>query len=110
VRIMKYGLETSEKVGKEIAELYELRKEKQDFEWTKEREVAFQAIKPSISSNAMALPDPEEQYHLAVDASKEGVGGVLFQLDGIPPGTEAGSSAYHRATERIFMFISFRLT
>ena len=110
VRIMKYGVETSEKVGKEIAELYELRKEKQDFEWTKEREVAFQAIKPSISSNAMALPDPEEQYHLAVDASKEGVGGVLFQLDGIPPGTEAGSSAYHRATERIFMFISFRLT
>jgi len=31
-----------------------------DFEWTKEKDVAFQAIKQSISNNAMALLDPEE--------------------------------------------------
>jgi len=58
----------------------------------------------------MALPDPEEQYHLAVDASKRGVGGVLFQLEGISPGTKAGWSALHRAAERVVMFISFKLT
>ena len=58
----------------------------------------------------MALPDPEGQYHLAVDDSKKGVGGVLFRLDGITSGTEAGSSTFHRTAERILMFISFQLT
>ena len=105
MRIITYRLETSEKMRNEASEPHELGKEKQNFEWTKEKEVAFQAIKQSISSNAMALPDPEEQYHLAVDASKKGVGGVLIQLDGFPPGTDASSSAFHNNAQRILLFI-----
>ena len=57
----------------------------------------------------MALPDEEQQYHLAVDASKRGIGGVLFQLDKIKPHIEANNSAAHREAERIIMFISFKL-
>lgn len=69
--------------------------------------MAFQALKQAIANNSMASPDPTAQYHLAVDASKQGIGGVLFQLDGIPAGTEAISNATFRAAEQIIMFISF---
>jgi len=82
----------------------------EEFTWDQRREVAFQALKQAIANNAMAAPDPAAQYHLAVDASKLGIGGVLFQLDGIPPGTEALSNTSYRAAERIIMFISFRLS
>jgi len=107
---MTYGLEISEKMRNETSELHDLGKEKHDCQWRREKEVTFQAIKQSISINAIALPDPEGQYHLAVDASKKGVGVVLFQLNGIPPGTDAGSSAFHHTAQRILIFISFRLT
>ena len=110
VRIMKYGNEMP---------LLETRAESQNkqaitrevpFQWSKERDVAFQAMKQAIANNAMALPDPEAQYHLAVDASKRGIGGIVFQLEGIEAGTEAGNSASHRTAERIVMFMSFRLS
>ena len=58
----------------------------------------------------MALPDLYGQFHLAVDASKLGIGGVLFQLEGLAPRTEAGNSSVHRLSERIIMFLSFRLS
>jgi len=58
----------------------------------------------------MASPDPTVQYHLAFDASKRGIGGVLFQLDRIPADTEAISNAIFRVAERIIMFLSFRLS
>ena len=80
------------------------------FQWSKESDVAFQAIKQAIANNTMALPDPEAQYHLAVDASKRGIGCILFQLDGIEAGTEAGNSALHRTAERIVLCMSFRLS
>lgn len=54
------------------------RKVEGPFIWTAEHECAFQAIKQAIATNAMAPPDPDLQYHLAVDASKRGIGGVLF--------------------------------
>ena len=79
------------------------------FTWTIEHEEAFQALKQAITTNAMASPDPEQQYHLAVDASKKGIGGTLFQLDGISPNTEANNSQAHRDRERRIMFNSFRL-
>ena len=60
-----------------------------NFTRRREKEVAFQVIKHAIANNAMALPNPHGQYHLAVDASKLGMGGVLFQLEGLAPGTEA---------------------
>jgi len=57
----------------------------------------------------MAAPDPNAQYHLPVDASKKGLGGVLFQLGEVEPGTEATNTGKERTMERIIMFISFRL-
>lgn len=79
------------------------------FQWTEEQNCAFQAIKLAIATNAMASPDVESQYHLAVDASKRGIGGVLFQLEGIPAHTEADTTLAHRESERMIMFISFKL-
>ena len=113
VRVVKYGVslenDTGRKVGKEAAEK-QYEREATKFVWSREKEVAFQAIKQAIGNNAMALPDPHSQYHLPVDASKLDIGGVLFQLEVIPPGTEAGSSSTHHLSERIIMSFSFRLS
>ena len=79
------------------------------FQWTDEQDCAFRAIKLAIVNNAMALPDPERQYHLAVDARRRGIGGVLFQLDGIAEHVEANNSTEHQGRERILMFLSFKL-
>jgi transposase InsO family protein len=79
------------------------------FRWTEEQNCAFQTIKNAIAMNAMASPDTDQQYHLAVDASKRGIGGVLFQLEGIAPHSEANGSQAHRESERMIMFISFKL-
>ena len=51
--------------------------------------------------------NPKLQYHLSADASKYGIGGVLFQLHDTPAGTEVGPQ--HCTNERIIMFISFHL-
>ena len=57
----------------------------------------------------MAPADPTLQYHLAVDASKRGLGGALFQLHDIDVHTKATNSQEHREAERIIHFISFWL-
>jgi hypothetical protein len=80
------------------------------WQWTPEKDRAFQAVKQAIANNAMASADPRYQFHLACDASKRATGAVLFQLPGIPVETEAISSEEHRAQERMIMFMSFRLT
>ena len=49
------------------------------FVWTNEHEHVLWAIKHAKATNAMAPPDPDLQYHLAVDASQRGIGRVLFQ-------------------------------
>ena len=79
------------------------------FIWTPEKEEAFQIVKEAIVQNAMAPADPTLQYHLAVDASKRGLGGALFQLHDIDAHTEATNSQEHQEAERIIHFISFRL-
>ena len=79
------------------------------FQWTSKQDITFQAIKKAIESNAIAPTDRGQQYHLAVDASKKGIGGVLFQLNGIKAHTEANNSQAHRDAARIIMSISFRL-
>ena len=81
--------------------------EKETFDWGLRQQAAFDAVKQAVSNNAMAGADPELQYHLSVDASQTGVGGCLFQLAGISPGTEATPKL--EANERITMFMSFRL-
>ena len=115
MRVVKYGASvenvTGRKGGKKVTgNLHERDLEATDFTWSREKEVAFQAIKHAIANNAMALPDPHGQYHLAVDASKLDIGGVLFQLEGLAPGTEAGNSSVHCLSERIIMVLSFRLS
>ena len=102
VRIMKYGSKEEGSMLRKGASLTE-------FAWTPEKEIAFQAIKQAIANNAMAAPDAYWQYHLAVDASKRGLGGILFQLTWIPSGVEATNSPLHREAERVIMFISFKL-
>ena len=101
--------EVEEKKRGKNAKAKKPRKVEGPFRWTSEQDSAFQAIKRAISDNAMAPPDPELQYHLAVDASKKGIGGVLFQMDKIAAHTEASNSLAHREAEKMIMFISFRL-
>ena len=66
-------------------------------------------IKQAIANNAMASSDPQGQYHLAIDASKQGIGVVLFQLAGIEDCTEATNTEKHPTAEPIIMFMSSRL-
>ena len=81
VRIMKYGKECSGSSGKETTNRQQRQRAyAEEFIWDSERNTAFEAIKQAIANNAMAAPNPNAQYHLAVDASKKGLGGVLFLL------------------------------
>lgn len=81
--------------------------EKDSFDWGPNQQKSFDEVKAAITNNAMSGADPDLQFHLAVDASEEAVGGCLFQLQGQPAGTEA--SPKFLPNERIIMFLSFRL-
>ena len=81
--------------------------EKDSFDWSEEQKSSFLYIKKCISENVMSGIDEDLQLHLATDASKYCLGGVLFQLPGEPPGTEALER--HKTTIRIIMFMSFKL-
>ena len=81
--------------------------EKEQFTWGPEQRKSFEYIKDAVSNNAMGGADPAVQYHLATDASKWCLGGVLFQLVDAPPGTEATHS--YKEHICIIMFMSFRL-
>ena len=61
-------------------------------------------MKRSICENAMIGGDLSYQYHIAVDASQQGIGGVVFQLPGLKPGTNMERK--HAGEMRIIMFIS----
>ncbi|PIK53283.1 hypothetical protein BSL78_09811 [Apostichopus japonicus] len=53
------------------------------FEWTKEAQVAFQAVKHEIiNSTALALFDPDRETIVTTDASGYGVGSVMTQIQG----------------------------
>ena len=82
--------------------------EKAEITWGPEQQKkSFDYIKNVVSTNAMGGADPAVQYHLATNASKWCLGGVLFQLVDAPPGTEAMHS--YKENIRIIMFMSFRL-
>jgi RNase H-like domain found in reverse transcriptase len=76
------------------------------FEWTSKHQDAFDFLRHAILNNVVHGGDDARQYHLSTDASKEGMGGVLFQLLGVPVGTVAASK--YRPDERIICFISQR--
>lgn len=50
----------------------------------------------------MSGTDPQIQFHLVVDASQTAIGGVLFQLHGVPSRTEA--SPQFGSQERVNLF------
>ena len=67
--------------------------EKDTFDWGEQQQHSFEEVKKATTENAMSGTAPKLQYHLAVDASQEAVGGCLFQSRDVPPGTEATQSS-----------------
>ena len=81
--------------------------EREEFRWYWKKEIAFQAIKQAIANNVISSSDPTPQYYLEVDASKQTVIGLLFELELIPVDMEAISSVTFHVAVRIIIFISF---
>ena len=51
--------------------------------WSEECEAAFQVLKTGLTeAPILAYPDPEQEYILVTDASNDGIGAVLSQLQG----------------------------
>jgi len=76
VWIIKYKAESSQR--KElISNKRKKRLVEKGFTWTEERNIAFEVVKQAIANNVMAAPDPQAQYHLTVDASKDRIGGFV---------------------------------
>jgi hypothetical protein len=74
------------------------------FEWRKDQQDAFDAIKHAIINNACWGGDPTFQYHLSTDASSYAYGGILFQLPTLPAGTILDKT--NKDHMRIVQFIS----
>ena len=79
-----------------------------ELRWGGEQQSAFNQIKKSVLENACSGGQPNVQYHLATDASKTGLGGILFQLPDHPPGTIMSKDFLD--SFKVVMFISFQLT
>ena len=78
-----------------------------NWEWGERQDVSFEVLKRAVIERAVYGGCDWRQYHLATDASKTGIGGVLFQLLDCEPGTRA--TAANRRNMRIIMFFSLRL-
>ena len=78
-----------------------------DWHWGPRQEESFAALKRAGIENAVFGGSELRQYHLSTNASKTGIGGVLFQLIMSEPGTKI--SVQSRQDMRIVMFISLRL-
>jgi len=67
--------------AKIAAPLNQLLRKDHKFVWTAQCEEAFQALKAAlISAPILAFPDFSEIFHLYVDASNEGIGATLGQI------------------------------
>ena len=75
--------------------------------WGPRQERSFKALKTAVIENAVFGGSELRQYHLSTDASKTGIGGILFQLLNCEPGTKV--TIKNRSDMRIIMFISLRL-
>ena len=78
------------------------------WEWGEKHQEAFEKLKRAIVDNLVSGGSEHLQYHLATDASKTGIGGVLFHLVDCEPGTVA--NAANRLSMRVVMFIAKRLS
>src|SRR6266852_6432996 len=62
--------------------LNRLTRKDQPWTWEKEQKKAFADMKRAfVEEVVLAAPNPEEQYFMAMDASKKASGGVLMQRD-----------------------------
>ena len=73
--------------------------EKDTFDWGPRQKASFLAIKDAITNNAIAGTDPNLQFHLSVDASQTSIGGVLFQMKRVKPGTEAATKFAQKSAD-----------
>ena len=76
------------------------------FQWARAKGDAFALIKQAIAGNAMAGPDCELQFHMAMDASQKATSGVLSQLHGPPTGTKQAQNTKQQNE----LFVSFHLS
>lgn len=79
-----------------------------DFNWTDECEDAFRRVRKAILDHGVVGGDDRFQYHLATDASKTGIGGVLFQTPTAPPGTKCFDVP--EEDHQVVMYLSAKFT
>jgi hypothetical protein len=59
---------------------------RRDFRWTSEAEAAFNALKEAmVKAPVLLIPDPNQEYIVATDASDFAIGGVIMQDLGTGP-------------------------
>lgn len=78
------------------------------FDWGPEHAEAFSFMCEAVQATVATAPDRRLQFHLACDASDVGTGGVLFQLQSTPPGTEVSNELMPKMV--ILSFISDKLS
>ena len=68
------------KIAKPLNEL--LKKENKDFKWTEKQQEAFDMLKEKLMNHpVLEYPNYEKEFILITDASGNGLGAVLTQLD-----------------------------
>ena len=74
-------IEIFSKIAKPLTSLLE---KSADFIWTDERQMAFDELKKRLTTvPVLTLPDQGKRFTVYCDASKEGLGCVLMQDDGV---------------------------
>ncbi|RYC63902.1 hypothetical protein CHU98_g2314 [Xylaria longipes] len=86
----------------------QIKRVRKPFVWGSSQKEAFVKICEHVQQRSIKNPDPARQYHLAVDTSGTGVGGVLFQLCSQEKGTEITDKLM--PAMRPLSFMSFRLS
>jgi len=74
--------------------------------WGEEQERSFEELKRAVIDNVVYGRDDTQQYYLMRDASKNGLGGVLFELLGVP--AETMFTTFMRRKMKIIILISKR--
>lgn len=80
------------------------KKKKVAWEWKEEQQRSFEFVKTAIVENSVSGGNINQQYHLACNASKIGIGGVVFQML-----KDRFSKAEDFRFAKVVMYISQRL-
>lgn len=79
-RILKTSIITKPGTAKDRTSKTVKKKLLVDLVWTKQHQKVFKSLKKAICENCVAAGDEDKQYHLCCNASKTGLGGVLYQI------------------------------